>query len=189
MIKIAIEQVQRFPLVRLFVSSETADEFMPRGTYTVRVIRSNGINMLCTDDSGYVFLVSLARCVKVSPEETPNISSSHVDVETGSIIYRLGSGALCHTGPVRGRRDPSISLVSEAKALGFDILSVTFGVPLNVRPDAAEPEFRPVKKKAVAPPPAPAPVVAPVEVPPAAEVVVDDFVIEPINLNWLEEVN
>lgn len=127
---LAADVVVNYPKVVLFFNGGPV-----RGAHETRLLISNGEHLLCADDDGSVFLVSLRDIVKVSPCSDDRFHCTY-DFGRGRITYRdRRTGRSSETGPLRGAPDPSVSVQRFATGLGLkwcDVVSAPLPA-LNIK--------------------------------------------------------
>lgn len=133
MSKLSLEAVASYPTVAVFMKS-CSELDQRQGVHTTHLIKSNGVNALCCNDSGDVYLIRLSLVHKISPRNDDHWIA-RLDNMTGQIVAQsLDTGEEKWMGPVRGAPDPNINLTAIAAELGFNISDLSAEVdkrPIN----------------------------------------------------------
>ena len=120
--KLTPEVLKQYPYVRVFLAKQLAvGEHILSGIHKTRLIRSNGINMLCCDDEGQSYLIALRDTIKVSPHNDDSFICRYDPVTDCILVKSAGDSATRSLGPVRGRPDPNINLAHVAHELGLSL--------------------------------------------------------------------
>lgn len=122
MYKLIPEVFNRFPCVRIFLVNDTKiGDLTPCGVHYTHLISSNGINMLCCNDSGNVYVVALRHVKKVSPQNNDYFRCSY-DSDSGCVLAEsMTNNTTFSSGPVHGQPDPRINLSIKAQELGLTL--------------------------------------------------------------------
>jgi hypothetical protein len=128
------ELIAQLPKISVFFAKPvrlSAGQSSVVGIHETRLVRSNGINMLCCNEEGQLYLVALQDTVKVSPQNTDKFICRY-DSTTGCILAKDTETNKVHSmGPVRGQPDANINLGAIAKELGVDLAELSVGSKLS----------------------------------------------------------
>ena len=129
MSKVDKEKVFNYPLVGIFYNNKKSDGRVPDAVHEAYLVKSNGIQMICCEADGNVFLVNLSEVGRVSPRNN-DYWVCRFDPESGNIEFRSQvNGDRGFTGPVRGTPDPSVDLRQAAAQLGVSFDDLVDSVP------------------------------------------------------------
>ncbi len=122
MCRVSSETAQRFPSIDVFFvegGGPTAPE--KPGIHRTHLIKSNGVNLLCCNDEGQIYLVRLGEVKRVSAVNCEQFVCRFDEESCGIRAQHIKTGEITLTGPVRGRPDPNINLTDIAAELGIDL--------------------------------------------------------------------
>lgn len=126
MVKLAGKVVAALPRIAVFYAENKFDVAKTGRIWLTRLVHSDGETMVCCDDDGTPFLVSLRSVLKVSPRNT-EYCFAHYDDKTGCVVACSAfSRETISFGPITGGKDPVIDLRDRCAAINLDFDSLRY---------------------------------------------------------------